>query len=135
MVPKFQKSPYPKINGKCGNYAMAENQFLKDAREKGLIDEREIAFVADITCSGGNQGRAWFFLNGSVLSLYECAGMGGLGEFVEEIDLKKAKFLKGSGFVLGTWLKFQYEGLTYTFKGFTQGKRVVEVIQSACGQA
>lgn len=112
---------------------MPENLFLQSAHDRGLIDDREIAFVADTACTNGNKGRAWFFLSGSMLTLYECVGLGNLGEFVEGIDLKKAKFLKGSGFVLGTSLKFQYEGLTYTFKGFAQGKRVVETIRSACG--
>lgn len=135
MVPDFTETqaPYSQINRKCGKIAMAENPFLKDARDKHLIDDREIAFMADITCSGGNQGRAWFFLNGSRLSLYTCVGMGGLGEYVEELDLRKARFLKASGFVLNTWLKFQYGSDTYTFKGFAQGKRVVEAVKYACG--
>ena len=34
---------------------MAENQFLKNAHLRGLIDEREIAFLADITCTNGNR--------------------------------------------------------------------------------
>ena len=37
---------------------MAENLFLRNAHEKGLIDNREIAFAADITCTNGNRGRA-----------------------------------------------------------------------------
>lgn len=112
---------------------MAENQFLKNARDRHLIDERKIAFAADAACTNGNQGRVWFFLNGSRLALYACVGLGGLGDFIEEIDLKKAVFRKGSGFVLGTRLEFQYEGDTYTFRGFAQGRRVVEAIKSACG--
>lgn len=40
------------------------NPFMNTLREEKLIDDREIAFVADVTCTNGNRGRAWFFLNG-----------------------------------------------------------------------
>ena len=40
------------------------NPFMDSLRADNLIDDREIAFVADITCTNGNSGRAWFFLNG-----------------------------------------------------------------------
>ncbi len=112
---------------------MAENQFLKNAHLRGLIDEREIALAADVTCTNGNSGRVWFFLNGSVLSLYEFAGFTDIGNLVEAIDLKDAKFIKGSSFVLYSVLKFQYNGNTYSMQGFAQAKRVVEAIKSACG--
>lgn len=112
---------------------MAENQFLKNAHLRGLIDEREIALVADVTCTNGNSGRAWFFLNGSVLSLYEFAGFANMGNLVEAIDLNDAKFIKGCSFVLYSAVKFQYNGNTYSMRGFAQAKRVVEAIKSACG--
>lgn len=111
----------------------AENLFMKNAKEKGLIDEREIAFAADITCTNGNRGRAWFFLNGSTLYLYEMAGFADLGAHVETIDLKNATFIKASSFVLNTWLKFQYNGYTYSMKGFAQAKKVIDAIKEGCG--
>lgn len=111
---------------------MAENLFLKNAHEKGLIDDREIAFMADIACTNGNQGRAYGFLNGTVLSFYEVRGMTEIGAPVETIDLKEAEFIKGSSFVLRTYLKFRCHGETYTMQGFTQAKKVMAAIQEAC---
>lgn len=113
---------------------MAENQFMKNAHEKGLVDEREIALVADITCTNGNQGRAWFFLNGSILSLYELRGMANMGDLVETIDLKQAEFLKGSSFVLHSYLKFRYQGNTYHMTGFAQAKKVLEAFRESCNE-
>ena len=113
---------------------MAENQFLKNAHLRGLIDEREIAFLADIACTNGNGGRAFCFLNGSVLSLYACAGIAETGDLIEAIDLKDAKFLKGSSFVLHPTMKLQYNGNTYSMQGFTQAKKMIDAVKSACGE-
>ena len=110
-----------------------ENLFLNKVREMGLIDEREIALVADITCTNGNQGRAWFFLNGSLLNLYEMAGFADLGDHVETLELKDAKFIKASSFPLYTYLKLECQGHTYTFKGFAQAKKVIAAVQESCG--
>ncbi len=111
---------------------MAENQFMKDAHDKGLIDEREIALAADITCTNGNRGRAWFFLNGSILSLYELRGIAQIGDLVETINLSQAEFLKGSSFILNSYLKFRYQGNTYRMTGFAQAKKVLEAFKESC---
>ena len=110
-----------------------ENLFMKNAMEKGLIDRREIAVAADVICTNGNSGRAWVFLNGSVMQLYELAGLADLGDHVETLDLKNAEFLKASSFALYTYLKLKYNGHTYTFKGFAQAKKVIEAVQESCG--
>lgn len=109
-----------------------ENLFLKKAHEMGLLDSEEIAFAADITCTNGNRGRAWFFLNENKLFLYEMTGMADMGECIEILDLNKAQFVKGSGFVLNTHMTLTHGGEKYVFKGFAQGKRVVELIRSRC---
>ncbi len=110
-----------------------ENLFMKNAKEMNLIDEREIAVAADIVCTNGNSGRAWVFLNGSVMQLYELAGLADLGDHVETLDLKNAQLLKASSFVLGTSMKLAYNGHTYTFKGFAQAKKVIEAVRESCG--
>lgn len=111
----------------------AENLFMKNAREKGLIDHREIAFAADVSSTNGNSGRAWFFLNGSILQLYEMVGMADLGAHVETLDLKQAEILKASSFVLATSMKLRCNGHTYTLKGFAQAKKVIEAFRESCG--
>lgn len=110
-----------------------ENLFMKNAREKGLIDEREIAVAADITCTNGNRGRAWVFVNGSTMYLYELAGLADIGGHVETLELKDAQFIKGSSFVLHTTMKVLYAGNTYSFQGFAQAKKVIEAVKAACG--
>lgn len=110
-----------------------ENLFMKNAAEKGLIDHREIAFVADVTSTNGNSGRVWFFLNGSTLYLYEMRGLADMGEEIEVLDLKNAQVLKASSFVLRSSMKLLCGGYTYTFQGFAQAKKVIEAIKESCG--
>ena len=110
-----------------------ENPFMNALRTDNLIDDREIAFVADITCTNGNRGRAWFFLNGNLLHLYEMKGMADRGAHVETLDLKGAEVLKASSFVLATSLKLKCNGEVYTFKGFAQAKKVISCITESCG--
>ena len=109
-----------------------ENLFLKKVHDMGLLDERDIAVVADITCTNGNSGRAWVFLNGSKLFLYEMRGMADMGELVEVLDLSQAVHLKSSAFLLNTHITLTYGGHTYKFKNFAQTKRVIECIKAAC---
>ena len=111
----------------------SENLFMKNAREKGLIDEREIALVADVVSSNGNSGRAWCFLNGSIMNLYAMAGFANLGDHVETLDLKNGKFIKASSFPLYTYLKIECGGHTYMLKGFAQAKKVIAAVRESCG--
>lgn len=111
----------------------AENLFMKNAKEKGLIDHREIAFAADVSCTNGNRGRVWFFLNGTTMHLYEMAGLAELGAHVESVDLHGGEFIKGSSFVLHTTMKFRAGGHTYSFQGFAQAKKVIEAVKESCG--
>ena len=111
---------------------MAENLFLKNAHDRGLIDDREIAFMADIVCTNGNSGRAFCFLNGTELRIYEAAGIAETGEHIETLDLKEGEFLKGSSFVLHTYMKLRHHGETYSMQGFTQAKKVITAIQNSC---
>lgn len=110
-----------------------ENKFMRNARLRGLIDDREIAFMVDTTCTNGSNGRAWMLLNGSMLHLCEPVGLTELGQLVESLDLEKATLLKASSFILNPNFKLKYEGEVYTFRGFAQAKRVVEVIRESCG--
>ena len=110
-----------------------ENKFMRDAKLRGLIDQREIAFMVDVTCTNGNGGRCWMLLNGTAMHLCEPVGMAALGQQLETLDLEKARLLKASSFVLNPSFKLEYLGETYTFRGFAQAKRVVEAIRESCG--
>ena len=44
-----------------------ENVYLKQWKEQGLVDERGVAVVADISCTNGNAGRAFVFINGTTM--------------------------------------------------------------------
>ena len=109
-----------------------ENLFLKKAHEMGLLDARDLAFAADVASTNGNRGRAWFFINGSKLFLYEMVGMADMGRCIETLDLTNTRFVKGSGFVLHTHMTLEFGGHTYKFQGFAQGKRVIEVMKDSC---
>ena len=50
-----------------------------------------------------------------------------------DLELKDARFVKGSSFVLHTTMRFQWNGKTYDFQGFAQAKKVIEAVKSSCG--
>ena len=110
-----------------------ENVFLKNLRERNLIDEREIVVMEDVSATNGNRGRAFVLLNGTELSFYVPAGFAELGRLVETIDLKQAKFLKGSSFILHTTLKLECNGVRYSLRGFSQAAMFIEAVKGSCG--
>ena len=110
-----------------------ENLFLKDLKDRGLIDDREIVVMADISSTNGNRGRAFVLLEGTNLYLYAAAGIAALGDLIEMIDLTNAKFIKGSTFVLRTSMKIAYKGVTYSFQGFTQAAKFIDAVKESCG--
>lgn len=118
-----------------GKIKEIDNKFMRDARQRGVIDSREISAMADITCSNGNGGRAWILLNGKDLFICENIFPVGLGETLEVIHLEEAEMIKSSSFVLHSYMKLKYQGNTYLFKGFAQAKRVIAAITEACGGA
>ena len=110
-----------------------ENLFLKNLKERNLIDDREIVVMADVSASNGNRGRAFVLLNGTELPFYVPAGFAELGQLIETIDLKQAKFLKGSSFILHTTLKLECGGTTYALQGFAQAAQFIEAVKGSCG--
>ena len=96
-----------------------ENKLLIKAHEMGLLDERDVAVVADITCTNGNRGRAFFFLNKNLMYLYELRGFADFGAHVETLDLNPN-------------MKLEFGGHTYKFVGFAQPKWVIEQVKSSC---
>lgn len=115
----------------------SENPFMKHVRQQGWIDEREIAFAAKVRCTEGHKrvwwGGVWFFLSGSRLRMYEMLGLTSIGSLVDEVDLKDARFIRGSSFVLHPTMRFECGAKTYDFQGFAQAKKVVEAVKSSCG--
>lgn len=111
-----------------------ENEFMRNALLKGVIDSREIGVMADISVSNGNSGRAWVLLNEKTLFICEIIFPAGLGETVETIHLEEAEVVKSSSFVLNTYLKLKYQGKIYSFRGFTQPKIFIAAITEACGK-
>ena len=116
---------------------MTENPFMKNAREQGWIDEREIAFAAKVRCTEGRKrvwwGGVWFFLSGSRLRMYEMVGLTQTGDLVDDVDLMAARFVSGSSFPLHTTMRFECSGRTYDFQGFAQAKKGIEAVQRSCG--
>lgn len=109
-----------------------ENLLLKKAHEMGLLDDRDVAVVADVTCTNGNRGRAFFFLNKDKMFLYELHGFADIGAYVETLDLNETRFIKGSSFLLNPSMTLSFNGHTYKFVGFAQPKWVIENIKSSC---
>ena len=111
-----------------------ENPLLKEAREKGLVDQRDLYFASDVSASNGNSGRAWAFLNGTKLYLYELIFPAGLGREIEALDLSDAKLLKASSFVLAPKVELSCGGTSYSFKNFSTPKQFVSALQEICGK-
>lgn len=112
---------------------MAENKFIQGLHEEGLIDEREVVFMADIASTNGNKGRGFVLLNGRTLSIYEMLSYDKLGDPVDCIDLTQTEVIKASSFVLHTSMKLKFNNIVYSFQGFTQAKRIIEAIKESCG--
>ena len=110
-----------------------ENMFLKNLKAQNLIDDREIAVMADISATNGNRGRAFVLLNGTELSFYAAAGFAELGARIETLELKDTKFLKGSNFILHTSMKLECGGVVYSLQGFTQAAMFIDAVKSSCG--
>jgi hypothetical protein len=110
-----------------------ENVFLKNLKAQNLIDDRQIVVMADVSATNGNRGRAFVLLNGTELSFYEPAGFADLGEWIETIDLKQAKFMKGSSFILHTSLKLECGGVVYSIQGFSQAAMFINAVKESCG--
>lgn len=119
------------------NTMASENPFMKHVRERGWIDEREIAFAVQVRCTEGRKrvwwGGVWFFLSGSRLRMYEMVGLTQIGALADEVDLMNARFVRGSSFPLHTTMRFECGGRTYAFQGFAQAKRVIGAVKESCG--
>ena len=111
-----------------------ENPLLKEAQEKGLVDDRNLFFASDVSASNGNSGRTWAFLNGTKLYLYELIFPAGLGAEIEVLELKDAKLLKASSFVLAPKAELSCGGISYSFRNFSTPKQFVAALQEICGK-
>lgn len=112
-----------------------ENTFLKDLKERGLIDDRELVTVADINCTNGNYWRGYVFINGTTMRLFSmtfpaCA----LDELVDEIALPEAKLVKTFGIVPFTLITFQYQDNTYRIEHFSKTKEFLQTMKDTCGK-
>ena len=109
-----------------------ETLIEKYARENGLVDERRMTIYAEVSCSNGNNGVAYAFLNGSKIHLYEPIGFTKLGDYIETIDMKEATDIKSCKIILFHYIKFKYNGYTYKFSKFAQPKKVIAAIEECC---
>lgn len=107
-------------------------QFLKDTKSKNLIDDRDLFFMADITCTNGNAGRVWVLFNGSDMNFCGFDGFSKAGELLETIDLTKAKVLKASSFIFHPTMKLEYQGNVYSMTGFNRAKIFIEAVEKGC---
>ena len=108
-----------------------ENDFIRELRQRNLIDERNFVISTDITASNGNSGRAWVTLSGDTMYLYALESFTQLGELIETIDLRRARLLKAVGNAFISTVKLEYEGVQYTFHHFIQAKTVVTILKEA----
>ena len=75
-------------------------KFLKDTKAKNLIDDRDLFFMADITCTNGNAGRVWVLFNGSDMNFCGFDGFSKAGELLEtmaKLMEARAKFNQQDG--------------------------------------
>lgn len=110
-----------------------ENVNLKQWKELGLVDDRGIAVVADISCTNGNGGRAFVFINGTTMYIHELQGFSNVGQRVETLDLTKAKFVKSCSFILASSLILVYGLHRYKFENFGIAKQFIGAAREACG--
>lgn len=112
--------------------AQKENQFLKTLHEQNLVDDRDIALVAEVKSSNGMRGRAWFFLNGTNLYLYELRGLANYGECVEVLDLSQATMLKSNSFIFNRYMVLDCNGVIYRLWNFANAANAIEAVRQSC---
>lgn len=110
-----------------------ENMFVKELQEKGLVDERGIFALGDISSTNGNSGRAFLLLCGNELYLHAMAGIGKVGERIETIHLKEMEIIKARGGALFQILRFHFRGHTYTVRNFGRASLFIEEIKKSIG--
>lgn len=111
-----------------------ENKFLNDLKAQSLIDDRELATVADINCTNGNNWRGWVCINDTTMRLFSMTFPANLGELIDEIELPEALLIKTFGIVPFTLIKFQYQGHTYRIEHFSKTKEFIQTMKETCGK-
>ena len=110
-----------------------ENAFMQQLKELGLVDDRQLYVASEIMDTRGNSGRAWAFLNGTVLSLYALEFPAGLGEHVATLELKGARVAKASAFLFAPSLTLECGGGVYKMRNFNMPKQWIAAVREACG--
>ena len=117
-----------------GIYMTKQEVFLSGLFEKGLVDQRKIAVVANAkSLPRGEFGLCLLCLKGSLLGVYDTNFKQDIGPLLYEIDLKNISALKGSSFVFNRYLKFTYNSFHYKFADFGNAKEFIAGVSAEVG--
>lgn len=106
---------------------------LKQARERGLADERGLYLAANVFADGTQLGRVWAFLNGSRLHLAELEFPAGLGQTLREIELTGAT-ASVTRFLFPLALKLDTAQGCFEFKGFRDARAWLAAVLALCAR-
>ena len=113
---------------------MAKTDFIAMLREQGLVDERNAGVIA--MCQGpGGYGMGLACVKGGTLRIYETWYNGKPGPLIDEIELKEIRDLKGSAFLLHSYLKFRCRGQRYLLKNFGGARNFLAAVREEAAQA
>lgn len=94
---------------------------LREARERGLADERGLYIAANVFADGRQLGRVWVFLNEDKLYLAELEFPAGLGESLRVLELPGARAAV-TRFLVPLALRLESPQGVFEFKGFRGAK-------------
>jgi hypothetical protein len=96
----------------------------------GYCDGRGAGFCATATkLPNGEYGVIALCVKENWLRLYDVDMKSNLGALVYEVDLKRIENLKIKAGILSQILKFEYEGMVYSFTNFVGVKPALQVIE------
>lgn len=106
-------------------------KFLKDLRDRGLTDERNLTFVTDVNCTNGLRGRVWITVCGTNLFFCEPDGLRKIGEVLMALDLTQTRMTKCILAVFYTKVRLECGNLVYDFRHTTDTLAFVRMLKEA----
>ena len=110
-----------------------EDFLLKQARARGLADERGLYLAANVFADEKQLGRVWAFLNGRKLLLAELELPAGVGRDLGMIELSGAK-AEVKRFLIPLSLTLETARGRFSFQGFRDAKRWLSAVLAAVEQ-
>ena len=108
-----------------------EDLLLKEAREKGLADERGLYIACNVVRDGAALGRVWAFLKETRIFLCDLEFPAGLGRVLQTLELEGAR-AEVVRFLIPVALILDTQQGHFELRGFRDAKKFLEAVREIC---